>query len=314
MGGKKGSTQVPEIPEELKPLLENTAELWKAFQTGAVANMPISELFGDHAREVLGPSEGENWALDTYAHMGTPKYWDMARKQFQRLGGLLQPGQFMMQESEALKRLPTAGKIMSSLDYLPQLAKQRVTGETIAEDPAIDAAMKMYESALMPIVQNQAALAGLGRSTALTNAIGASQAQTLLPEITKAQEREERGIDRQMQAEMEKVGGILGMEDLRTKRLMGRLGTLGDVNKQLFDQIATAAGGFENLGQRVADFRSGKYKDIFEMSGALRGVEQEQLDAVYNEFLRKAGLWESAIGGPFGILPSTIGTRISGKK
>lgn len=309
----KDQVQIPELPEGLERLLNSTSDRWERYQKKAQEYMPWRELFGDHTREVLGPSEGEEWAMDTYAHMGPPAYWDMARKQLQRLGGLLQPGQFMMQESEALKRLPTAGKIMSSLDYLPQLAAKRVTGETIAEDPAVDAAMKMYESAMMPIVQNQAALAGLGRSTALTNAIASSQAQTLLPEVTKAQEREERGIDRQMQAELEKVGGILGMEDLRTKRLMGRLGTLGDVNKQLFDQIATAAGGFQDLGSLMTEFKRGKYKDIFEMAGTLRGVEQEQLDAELNEFLRKAGLWESAMGGPLGILPSSIGSRLQKK-
>jgi hypothetical protein len=46
------------------------------------------------------------------------------------------------------------------------------------------------------------------------------------------------------------------------------------------------------------------------VGGTGREIGQSQADAAYNEWLRQAAAFESALGGPLGMLPSTIGSQV----
>lgn len=65
-----------------------------------------------------------------------------------------------------------------------------VTGESIAGDPALKASMANWETNVKPTIENTAAVSGLGRSTALTNAEARSKTEAAVPYTQAAVERE----------------------------------------------------------------------------------------------------------------------------
>lgn len=67
------------------------------------------------------------------------------------------------------------------------------TGAGLANSPSLTAAQQAFNTAILPTIENQAAVSGLGRSTALTNAIAQAQAQYMLPIVQDELNREFQG-------------------------------------------------------------------------------------------------------------------------
>jgi hypothetical protein len=197
-------------------------------------------IFGNAARPVIGPSELESWAAGLVPQL-TQK-----------------PGELLQAEDV--------------LSQMGDVSRRKVTGEGMTDDPAYAAAIRAYDQAMRPIVENQAALAGLGRSTALTNAAAAGQAQYIMPTVQDFLGRQERGIDRELGALGQQFQGYTGLGDRATDRLRTAIGT------------------------------------GMEVGGIGRGMTQDWADSQYNDWLRRAALFEQAIGGPLGMVPSTIGS------
>ena len=193
-------------------------------------------------------------------------------------------------------------------------AARRISGDTIANDPAVAAANETFQQAMMPMIQNQAALSGLGRSTAMTNALSAQQAQTMLPLIQEAMAREERGIGQEVQTGLQAGQGYAGIGRDMSGRMLGGAGGMMNLANMQGQRQANAAGMFTGLqgqqhGQMMdqigAAMGSGQYG---------RNMTQEGLDAAYNEFLRKSGMFEDAVQGPLGGIGGVIGGITEGKK
>lgn len=91
------------------------------------------------------------------------------------------------------------------------LAQRKVTGANIQSSPSFQAANQAYESVIRPTVENSAVMAGLGRSTSLTNALAKSKAQYMTPLIESELAREESGLNREMAG---RVGAIQAAEGL----------------------------------------------------------------------------------------------------
>jgi hypothetical protein len=103
--------------------------------------------------------------------------------------------------SQAPLRVPGLSALQQrGLSEIPGIfdqAGRRVTGENIQSSPSFQAARRGFETSFLPRIENQASLAGLGRSTALTNATAAAEAQYLAPLIESELAREERGLERE---------------------------------------------------------------------------------------------------------------------
>jgi len=113
---------------------------------------------------------------------------------------------------------------LQTAQALQDIARRQVTGAGLQQDPGYLAAIKAYESAILPQVQNQAALQGLGRTTGLGQATAAAQAQYLLPTVESALGREQAGIERQMAANQFLTGVQQGAGAEEYNRLLSRLG------------------------------------------------------------------------------------------
>ena len=253
------------------------------------------------------------------------------------------------------------------------------TGGNLATSPSLAAAQQAFQTAIRPTIENQAAVSGLGRSTALTNATAQAEAQYMLPIIQDELNREfqanqmryqtmgdvglqqalaaERGAERTMQVGLEQAQAVQNMPQtfLASAQMLSQLGqqdtaralqaaeaeergtvrrmqaidtaiaTLQsqgqqDLARQL--ELATAEeraisrgsqammAGYDPLlqqaGQETA--RLQEYYNRIGSYGALqRQMEQAQLDAQYNDFLRRQAMSEQALYGAWGSVPSAFG-------
>lgn len=256
------------------------------------------------------------------------------------------------------------------------------TGANLATSPSLAAARQAFTTAIQPQIENQAAVAGLGRSTALTNATAQAEAQYMLPVIENELSREfqanqmryqtmsqlglekalanERAVSRGMEVGLQQAQAQqqlpqtflasaemlsqLGQQDTarllaqaqaeergtvrRTQSIETAIATLQaqgqqDLARQL--ELATAeeralsrgteatlatynpllaAGGAQTAREQEA------YNRLLALGTQQRTIEQQQLDAQYNDYLRRQALSEQAIYAPFGQAPSAYGSIV----
>ena len=162
--------------------------------------------------------------------------------------------------------------------YAPYAAGRTATGEGIATNPAITAQLENYRQNVLPGVQNQMALAGLGRSSSLGNAMALGEA-SMLPALYESQLAREQGA---LTSQAEMYGQMVPQLTALGAQETGRLG-----------QAITAA---ETVG------------------GTQQATEQAKLQAEYQDMLRRQALAEEALYTPFNQLVSTgaIGQLSSG--
>jgi hypothetical protein len=153
-------------------------------------------------------------------------------------------------------------------------AQRTVTGSGLATDPAIQAARTAFREGAAKNIVDQQSLSGRGRMNSVDNALANAEAQFMLPVIQEGLAREERGIDRQ-------------------------IGTYGNTANQLM-----------NLGQAETARNLSAIQAGQQTGATERGIEQERLDAPFQDYLRRQNLAEQFLFGPMGQLPSTIGQTV----
>lgn len=196
--------------------------------------------------------------------------------------------------------LPTQfGQAEGLNQRLIQLGNQKVTGENIQSDPAFIAAQKAFTQSQLPLIQNQAALAGLGRSSAMTNAVAHGNAQAMLPMIQDALGREERGIGRQLSSTQQGIGNLMNVGQ-------ANLGQNAQATNAFLQGAGQEASNLGQAGQASAGLANQQVGQALQQMQALQGVgdnarnvEQQQLDAPYQEQQR---LWGEALNSMYGPL------------
>ena len=247
-------------------------------------------------------------------------YYDMANRYLSQLAG---GGSGYANQAIDAARRGTAmpGAFGQASDYANQLraaSQKRVTGEGLAKDPAILAAQERFKKARLPMIQNMAAQAGLGRSNTVANAAALAQSNELLPLIQGGLAREERGIGRelgaignQIQTAMGRGGAELGSSQNDLQRLVA---TLSGAGGQEAANLSGAAQGSMGLGQQASNQYNQAIATAAGLGNQFRGIEQEQLDAPYQEQQR---LWAEALNsmyGPLGFLGNMGGATSTQRK
>jgi hypothetical protein len=132
---------------------------------------------------------------------------------------IAQPGEEFDEMGRMIKGLDTG---TADWDRAREISGQKVTGEGLTDDPAYAAALDAYEKAVNPGLETGASLLGLDRSTVMDTADATARSQFVLPMIQDFMGREERGIDREMNAalglgdrqygsQMDKIGQLFGL-------------------------------------------------------------------------------------------------------
>lgn len=159
------------------------------------------------------------------------------------------------------------------------LSDQSVTGESLKNNPVINAQWEAFKAEAMPEIQNQMALAGLGRSSSAANAMAKAWAG-MLPQLYENQlGRDERRIERQIQ---------------------GR--------KDFADYLVNT------FGRRQFERQQAKADRAWDIGKWYQDYLQSKKDANYQEWARHAGIAENSLFQPFGsFVPSTIGSKTRSK-
>jgi hypothetical protein len=243
---------------------------------------------------------------------------------FERLGAGNPLFQQMVQESGALGSTPAeTSEAMALFRSMPELASRQATGANVANDPAVKAAQEKFDAVMKPMIMDAAGLAGVGRSSAMTNALSSQQAQTLLPLIQESIAREERGIDRALGGTQSAAAGLFGGGQQANQQLMQRLGILGQAGSAGQQAQQAAAAGLLNTGQASGNLgaqeqamTTSAMNNLFNAGNLFRGIEQEQLNAPYEEQMRLFSEALNSIYGPFGMIPGMTGatSTTGGKK
>jgi hypothetical protein len=147
-----------------------------------------------------------------------------------------------------------------------------MTTEELMASPTIQAQQEAFTQTVQPGIENEMAMAGLGRSTALGNELAMAEASMLTPLMSEELARQERGIEREagaMQSSAQTAGALGAQQTGRTA---------------LEQERTMEAGGTEY------------------------DVQQAQNQAAYEDMLRRQALGEAALFTPLGgFMPSTIG-------
>lgn len=286
-GGNTTQTNVTEIPAELKPLYSYNAWALQDLQQ----RFP---LFGGTGYQWYMPNPDwqpgeEAWVYDPESAFDIPNFLGENPAQIAPMSAYeqramdLAPGM----ENKPLSTLQAE----SYASQAPGLAARTPTAapyyQNFGTSPFYTAAWDAYQQDALPMIQNQMALAGLGRSSTAGDAMAKGWA-TQMPELlgqyaTNYVEPEMGRIERGYTREAETMAGLvpqlstMGVQDLaRQKQAMDAYTTLGSNE---------------------------------------RAIQQAQYDAQYQDFLRRQALAEQALFTPAGmIIPSAIAgnTRSTG--
>ncbi len=265
------------------------------------------------------PTAGQGGVQGAYGALG------QAGQMFGQSGQLNPLYQQMVSGAGALGQLP--GQTQEAMDMyrqLPGIAGRQVTGENVANDPAIKAANDKFMEVMAPMIKDSAGLAGLGRSGVMTNALSSQQAQTLLPLIQDSMGREERGIDRLLGGTQAGAAGLFGGGQQANQQLMQQLGIYGNAGAAQQQGQQFGAQGMAGIGQALAGLGGQEQGMLMNaisglsgLGGQFRDIEQQMLNAPVEEQHR---LWSEALNqiyGPFGMIPGmtgSAGTSTGGKK
>jgi len=370
-GGSERTTTVPQIPPELQDLYrESSARLLQQQR-----DLPLSEFMQESGRFQTAPragqfQEAQNLSGQLYNQpAGTRMSQETAQRgvdvagrvdpQFGLLRGAAADRAAINRADDTLRtfqqgitplqnyasQVPgTFAEVRGQADPriadLVGLSDRQVTGANIQQDPAFQAAIQAFESTIMPTIQNQAALSGLGRSTGLGQSLAAGQAQYLLPVIQDTLAREERGLERGLGA---RQFGIQTAADLGLQEAMARergiqrgtdigqfgLGTAAQLGLEgarfeesrigreldaVLQQALAGERGTERQ-QQALQFLSGtqasagaqdlarqqqQFQQLFGLGESEQAYSQGARDRDTQEYLRRQALAEQSLFGPFG--------------
>lgn len=121
------------------------------------------------------------------------------------------PSYFNANPKQVAGRTALQARAASEVPGLFDLAQRKVTGANIQASPSYQAAQKAFTATIQPRVENAATLAGLGRTTAVPNALAQAEAQYMQPLIEGELAREERGLDREGQMRLSAIQAAEGI-------------------------------------------------------------------------------------------------------
>ena len=156
--------------------------------------------------------------------------------------------------------------------------QQGVTGAGLpggpeGTSPTFEATRRAFEAMTIPQIRQQRTLMGLGDSNAVTKDIAQAWAGVLPTLVESELGREERGIERGITSAF---GGAQGLQGLSA----------------------------QEMARRTAASQTG-----FGYGTGFRGIAEEANRAIYEDFLRRQGLAENLLYGPFGQANVLAGTE-----
>lgn len=270
MGGGDSVTQTAEIPEEFKPLINSSSAQIQNLQ----GMMSIGNFAQQNPQLIAGLSP-----LMAYAIEQSPGL------------GMVQPAHLGAFSTAATipeitaQPIPQPGAEKTALQGI-----QYLTGGPLGMSPATTQGMKAWEQSVLPTVQNQNVLAGLGNSGAYTDAAARSATEASVPLIQTEIQNRVAMIPMLQEIARDETARFTKPRDDTVKALTTMVGEMRMLGDSMFKQKLQAI------------------QTQFAMGQVTRDIAQQQADAAYNDYLRLQALAESASFGVFGTMaPSAMG-------
>jgi len=182
------------------------------------------------------------------------------------------------------------------------------SGGDVGQSPAIQSALQGLQDQIVPAVQNQAALSGLGQSGFLPQQIGRSYAQQLVPLYSQ-------GMQQQLQAGTQ-LGNIgIGQQAMGMQGLQGlaqgqyNVGTneqqlATDARNRWMQSVLGSAQPMQQLGNASTQRGIEALNEATQMGQTQRNVELSKSQAALDSYMRQR---ELAMGynNPFGSYPTS---------
>lgn len=295
---------------------------------------------GENPRQVAGNSPFQDEAMgqlrgyqNTYAskaanaanNMGSmaQRMWDQNPQRLQDAYGRANKVGQNANQMMGGELNPQASRAAEGFESVHAQGQQGVTGDMIQHDPVLAAQEKAFNLTAKPMLNNQFGSMGLGRSGALGGAMADSWAKAATPLMQEAAAREERGIDRGINATNAASQGMasLGNQYIDqfnsgTNAALGSANALNSQYQSQLDKQNSAMAGMGQYaqmkgqqGQQAWDQSMGKMDREFGWGSQMRDQEQEGYNSSYDDFLRRQGLAEQALFAPFNMMGNTIGQK-----
>lgn len=275
--GSSETTQRAQIPDELKPLINDSVATARGLQVG----LPL----GDFAQ----------WGPRGVADLSPLQAYGL-----QNIPGLFNEERASQGAWNALEAVPelAARPVETPPAELGQLAQLwETTSGPIGSSPATRSGMEAWRQTVLPTVQNEMALMGLGRSGPALEEIARSQTGALTPLLQQEIENRMRSVPMLGDVASAQTARTLHPRDQTINALLQSIPMATTLGESMFSQRATA------IEQAL---RGGQIT---------REVAQQEFDAANEEKNRLQALSEAASLGPLGqALPSMIGTKQSSQK
>jgi hypothetical protein len=203
---------------------------------------------------------------------------------------------------------------MSLFGQIPSAANRQVTGENIEQNPAYQAALANIQGSINPGVQNAAVASGLGRSQPALSAQASAGAQYMLPVIQGILAQEERGIDRSLGGLQAAAGGLLGGAGMEQQGRFAGVNALGQAGQMANANQQAGIQGMMNLGNTQQQNMINAISTMMGTGALPRELDQQQNDAMYQEWMRLMGTGENAVMTPMQMIGGLLGSSSTSEK
>lgn len=329
--GKGGSSStevtIPDwLQDSLQPLLEGSADKYGDWQDAlydlAMYEDPetgLPRILSDQSRGTAGMDYWENRAGELAGTLtgGSPQYGkaNSIYDNLQNMNGLENRANYLAQVYADPRNSPYEHKRSKQmLNELAGTASGPVDFSGYESDPLFAQQMQAWEANVDPKITNAATSMGLGRSGAAAAAKGLSKTNAVRDAMQDY--IGQKNINRQAKMSGLSTGasGMRGLsQDIRGARSQNLQTKLG-LGGALRGSRHAAAEGYTGIGDRMHNRKLDAINALSEMGQRRRGVNQDRLDADWEERMRKIAAFESALGGPMGMIPGMTGAITSQQK
>lgn len=203
---------------------------------------------------------------------------------------------------------------MNLYSQMPGAASRQVTGENIEQNPAYQAALANIKGSISPGIQNAAVVSGLGRSQPALSAEASAASQYMLPVVQGILAQEERGIDRQLGGLGAAAGGLLGGAGMEQQGRFAGVNALGQAGQMANANQQAGIQGMMNLGDTEQRNMLNSIQMMMGAGSLPRQLDQQQNDAMYQEWMRLMGTGENAVMTPMQMIGGLLGSSSTSEK
>jgi hypothetical protein len=328
-GGGSSTTEV-DIPdwlqESLEPLISGSTERYGDWQDAlwdlgmhVDPETGLPRVLGDMSRGVADLDFWENRAGELAGGLsdGSPQYGHAANlwDQLSRLNEFEKETNYLSGIYADPRNSPYEHKRATTfLNQMADESRAPVTFEGYQDDPLFQQQMEAWEVNDAPVIDNAANAAGLGRFGVAPAAKGLSKTNATRDALQGYIRQGNINKDRAVSGLQGAAAGMAGQSDAIRRARSENLATKMGLGANLRSGRETAAAGYTGIGDRMHGRKMDAVNALFEAGGRRRGVNQERLDSNWEDLMRRAAAFETALGNPLGMIPGMTGATSTQQK